>query len=78
MSQLRFMGSQIIKLRDPSFKELSKNWPQLFLKRNPKLTTRWARPMDNQRIITQSHEIVTHYFELYKHREKLNVQDRNC
>jgi len=69
------MATEILVLRGDN-RPLGRNWLQKFIKRHPKLHGRFVPPLDKERANTQTPEILSNWFNLYREiKAKYNVAD---
>ncbi|TKA33821.1 hypothetical protein B0A49_13677, partial [Cryomyces minteri] len=59
-------------------KPTGKNWATNFIKRTPELKTRWTRPYDRQRALTEDSKVISPWFTLVQSfKEKYGIQDED-
>jgi hypothetical protein len=61
-THVRDMADRLLRERDR--KPTGKNWVDNFIKRTPKLRTRWSRPYDHQRAVCEDLAVIRLWFTL--------------
>lgn len=62
LSAVRDMANKLLAERDAG--QVGNHWPRNFVKRTPRLTTRFNRPYDRQRALCEDPEVISRWFEL--------------
>ena|SRR6266496_3751287 len=62
------MANKLLAERDAG--QVGQQWPRNFVKRTPRLTTRFNRPYDRQRALCEDPRVINDWFELVQRTKK--------
>lgn len=65
MEQIRSIAKELL-IKKGDDKSIGINWPQKFLKRHPEIKTVYIPPLDKERAMTQDHDILAGWFNLFR------------
>ena len=76
LDAVRDMANKLLAERDAG--QVGQQWPRNFVKRTPRLTTRFNRPYDRQRALCEDPRVINDWFELVQHtKKKYGITDKD-
>ena len=65
VSQLKLIAEELLKAKGDK-RPIGKNWPRVFIDRNPDLKSVFTTPQDRNRQLSEDWDIISHWFQLYE------------
>jgi hypothetical protein len=77
VEQVRSIAKELL-IKKGDDKPVGVNWPQKFVKRHPQIKTVYIPPLDKERAMTQDHDILADWFNLFqslKKEHEIEIED---